>query len=101
MLSCCVGCPHFTHHPHCPLLAHAQGVRTWHGDVVDLPPYLTAGTDAVFMNACFGNMFSPRDALLKAALAVKPGGYVVVSHPMGRAWHSGLKESHGEMVSFG
>lgn len=66
-----------------------SGVRTWCGDVMDLPNFL-GPADAFFFNGVFGNLHSPRDALLKAALLMRPGGSVVVSHPMGRAWHSRL-----------
>lgn len=38
----------------------------------------------------FGNMHDPRAALLRASLQLKAGGHIVISHPMGRAWHSRL-----------
>eukprot|EP00798_Chlamydomonas_sp_ICE-L_P032291 gene32291-16857_t len=80
------------------ILGHDLGVRTWLGDIVDVPMYMGRGCDAVFMNGCFGNMHSPRDALLHSALLTKPGGHIVVSHPMGRAWHRKLREGDMDMV---
>lgn len=77
-----------------PLL---PGVRTWLGDFLELPPY-QGPFDAVFMNAVFGNLADPRTALLKAALSLKPGGYAVISHPMGRAWHQQLAKDAPDMV---
>jgi hypothetical protein len=50
---------------------------------MDLPDY-QGPADTIFMNGVFGNMHSQRDALLKAALLLRPGGHVLVSHPMGR-----------------
>ena len=97
LLSCRSSLPYADSPP--PLYLCISGVRTWCGDVVDLPPYLTAGSEAIFMNSCFGNMHSPRDALLRASLMLRPGGRVVVSHPLGRKWLQGLKASKPEMVS--
>lgn len=79
---------------HMPLL---PGVRTWLGDFLELPPY-QGPFDAVFMNAVFGNLADPRTALLKAALSLKPGGFAVVSHPMGRTWHQQLAIDAPDMV---
>lgn len=60
------------------------------GDVVDLPNYLGWAADAFVFNSVLGNLHSPRAGLLKAALQLRPGGHVVVSHPLGRAWHTQL-----------
>lgn len=79
-------------------LGNELGVRTWVGDIVDLPAYLGKGCDAIFMNGCFGNMYSPREALLRCSLLVKPGGHVVISHPMGRTWHGDLHKKDSDMV---
>ncbi|GAX73813.1 hypothetical protein CEUSTIGMA_g1264.t1 [Chlamydomonas eustigma] len=78
-------------------LGNDPGVRTWCGDILDLPNYL-GPVDAIFMNGVFGNLFSQRDALLKAALLLRPGGHVVVSHPMGRIWHNQLKLQDPDLV---
>jgi len=52
----------------------------------------------VCMNAVFGNLPDPREALLKAALLLQPGGHVLISHPMGRAWHRELHKAEPVMV---
>jgi riboflavin kinase len=72
------------------VLGNTPGARTWCGDFVDLPAYM-GPVDAVIFNACYGNMHDPRRALLRASLLLRPGGRVVVSHPLGRAWHAGLR----------
>jgi riboflavin kinase len=50
------------------------------------------------MNAVFGNLPDPREALLKAALLLQPGGYILISHPMGRAWHMQLHKDDPDIV---
>jgi len=70
-------------------LGNEGGVRTWLGDVESVPPY-EGQADAVFFNAVFGNVPDQRSALLAAALLLRPGGHIVVSHPLGRAWHAAL-----------
>jgi SAM-dependent methyltransferase len=76
----------------------AAGVRTWLGDFTELPPFLGTA-DAILMNAVFGNFFSQREALIKASFLLKPGGHLVLSHPMGRAWHAGLRAGSPELVA--
>ena len=60
-------------------------VRTWQGDIVDLPAF-QGPSDAVFFNAVFGNVADQKAALTAAVLRLKSGGHVVISHPLGRAW---------------
>ena len=60
-------------------------VRTWQGNVIDLPAF-QGPFDAVFFNAVFGHIPDQKAALTAAALRLKPGGHVVVSHPRGRPW---------------
>lgn len=81
--------------PPCP--AVPPGVRTWCGDFLQLPAYL-GSAHAITMNAVFGNLPDPREALLKAALLLQPGGYILISHPMGRAWHTQLHKDDPEIV---
>lgn len=80
--------------PHC--CTHL-GLRTWCGDVIDLPNYM-GPADAFFFNSVFGNVHSQREALLRAALLLRPGGHIVLSHAMGRAWHCGLRQQDPSMV---
>jgi len=79
-------------------LGNDLGVRTWVGDIMDLPNYLGWAVDAFFFNGVFGNLHDPRAALLKTALMVKPGGQVVVSHPMGRKWHGALADAQPDVT---
>ncbi|GBF93935.1 riboflavin kinase [Raphidocelis subcapitata] len=71
-----------------------KGVRTWQCDFVDLPVY-TGSADAIFLNAMFGNVHDQHYSLARAAQLLKPGGYAVISHQEGRAWHSALRASSG------
>ena len=64
-------------------------VRTWVGDVVDLPAY-QGPFDAAFLNAMFGNVADQRATLLAAAMQLRPTGHIVISHPLGRAWQQVL-----------
>lgn len=73
------------------------GVRTWCGDFMQLPAFMGPAS-TVCMNAVFGNLPDPREALLKAALLLQPGGHVLISHPMGRAWHRELHKAEPVMV---
>ncbi|KAJ8613481.1 hypothetical protein CTAYLR_002137 [Chrysophaeum taylorii] len=75
--------------------AEAPNATFWCGDVVDYedawvesgePPF-----DAAVFNACFGNVFDQKDALRAAAAVVRPGGQVVVSHPLGAAFVDDLR----------
>ncbi|KAL4537256.1 hypothetical protein Ndes2437B_g08402 [Nannochloris sp. 'desiccata'] len=66
-------------------LGNQPCVRTWVGDIIDLPVYY-APFDAVFFNAVFCNVHDQRQALLRAALLTRPGGWIVISHPLGRTW---------------
>lgn len=64
-------------------LGNEGGVRTWTGDILDLPTHQGRAT-AIFLNAVFGNLESPRDALIKCATSLLlPNGYIVISHPQG------------------
>jgi SAM-dependent methyltransferase len=42
--------------------------------------------DAAFFNAVFGNLHDQREALLRVALLLRPGGHIVISHPLGSEW---------------
>jgi len=72
-------------------------VRTWVGDIIDLPNYY-APFDAVFFNAVFCNVHDQREALLRAALLTKPGGWILISHPLGRTWLEEYARSNTQIV---
>lgn len=78
-------------------LGNYPAVRTWCGDIVDLPSYMGPFDTAIF-NAVFGNLYDPKDALLRAAFLVKPGGHIVISHPLGSRWLAQLQQSNRELV---
>jgi hypothetical protein len=59
-------------------------VRTWEGDVADLPGAQFQGASALFLNAVFGNVFDQRSVLLAAATKLPPTAHIVISHPLGR-----------------
>lgn len=80
-----------------PVLGNDPAVRTWLGDVESVPPY-QGPVDAIFFNAVFGNVADQPSALTAAALLLKPGGHIVVSHPLGRAWHGRLRDADPETV---
>ncbi len=65
------------------MLVCVAGVRTWVGDFVQVPSYL-GPVEAICMNAMFGNFLDPRAALLRASLLLRPGGHLIISHPLGR-----------------
>ena len=85
------------HAPSPSVLGNDPAIRTWVGDVESVPAY-QGPADAIFFNAVFGNVADQASALTAAALLLRPGGYVVVSHPMGRPWHGRLREADPEIV---
>lgn len=64
-------------------------VATHHGNVheVDLPD---GSIDVVFVNACYSNIVDKDRAFINLARIVRPGGRVVISHPMGRTFVEAL-----------
>jgi len=76
---------------------NARGARFRCGDVADLPAY-EGPFDAAFFNAVFGNVHDQRDALVRAALLLRPGGCCVVSHPLGAAYVAQLREQEPAVV---
>ncbi len=85
------------------MLAEARrryaGVSFWQGDFAMLPTDY-GQFDAVFFNACFGNLFNPQEAVANAAARLKTGGKIVISHPMGNRFVRQLKESDPKLVLF-
>ena len=75
-----------------PILGNTPAVRPWTGDIESVPAY-QGPVDAIFFNAVFGNVHDQRGALDAAAGLCRPGGRVVLSHPLGRAWHGRLSEA--------
>jgi SAM-dependent methyltransferase len=76
---------------------HGDAIEYYLGDIIDFPGG-TEPFDAVFFNAVFGNVYDPYGALSRARALLRVGGKVILSHPMGRAWHTRLREQNPEMV---
>jgi len=67
------------------------GVVTHQSDVSDLA--LPDGSlDAAFINGCFSNILDKDKALGNLARMLRPGGRLVVSHPLGRSFIVELKK---------
>ncbi|KAL4447549.1 hypothetical protein ABPG75_004768 [Micractinium tetrahymenae] len=78
-------------------LGNEPGVRTWLGDIVDLPGY-QGPFDAAVFNAVFGNLRDQHLALTKACFLLRPGSYVMISHPLGRPWHESFRAKNPRLV---
>lgn len=72
-------------------------VRTWLGDIVDLPAY-QGPFDAAVFNAVFGNLRDQHLALTKACFLLRPGSHIVISHPLGRPWHETFRTENPRLV---
>ncbi|GMH41837.1 hypothetical protein BSKO_09747 [Bryopsis sp. KO-2023] len=83
--------------PNPGVVGNELGVRVWCGDIVDIPDFM-GPVDCIFMNAVFGNFFDVEEALLRCALMLRPGGKIVISHPLGRNWQSALHAKYPKMV---
>lgn len=66
-------------------------------DVVDLSPAL-GPFDRVLCNAVFGNLYDQQQALAAICRLLKPRGWLVISHPMGRDFVHGLMQQRPGMV---
>src|SRR5262249_51727136 len=83
----------------------------WHGDILDFPVDLTRRAnlppdfprhiysfDAIFFNACFGNIFDQREALARTSGLLSSSGAIVISHPMGAKFVAALNKGEPEIV---
>ncbi|MGD8757610.1 MAG: methyltransferase domain-containing protein, partial [Deltaproteobacteria bacterium] len=48
--------------------------------------------DVVFMNACYPNIVDKPGSFANISRMMKPGGRMVISHPMGKSFIDALKE---------
>lgn len=78
-------------------LGNEPCLRTWIGDIVDLPNY-QGPFDVIFFNAVFGNLYSPREALIHSCFLLRPGSNLVISHPLGRKWHEQYRHQNPAIV---
>jgi len=65
-------------------------VHTYHGDIISLALASTS-VDAIFMNGMYGNIADKPAACRNVARMLRPGGWLVVSHPEGRAFVDQLR----------
>lgn len=77
------------------------------GDVLDVdklleaqPVHILRQYDAVFFNACFGNLFDQQTALEKTSKLLSKNGSIVISHPLGARFVKALHESDPSIVPF-
>ncbi len=71
--------------------------KYFQGDIIDFPANLPH-FDAIFFNACFGNIYDQKAALQKAIALLKPKGVVIISHPLGANFVKGLHENEPHIV---
>jgi ubiquinone/menaquinone biosynthesis C-methylase UbiE len=67
------------------------------GDFVDLD-MPAASFDAVFFNACFGNIIDQDRALAVCADLLRAGGKIVISQPLGNNFMRQLQQQYPELV---
>lgn len=72
-------------------------VTFWQGDVLELPADL-GKFDAVFFNACFGNIFDQKQVVSKMRDVVRTNGKIIISHPLGNAFVEKLKAQDPKLV---
>jgi len=75
-------------------------ISFWNGDFLefdaaDLPASWKGGSafDAIFFNACFGNMFNQSEVIKHATALLAAQGIIVISHPLGKKFVKQLHES--------
>lgn len=69
----------------------------WQGDISEFKSEDRL-FDAVFFNACFGNIFDQERALAVAANVLNSGGRTVISHPLGNTFVKQLREQDPSLV---
>lgn len=83
------------------MLAQAKSrypeVRFWQGDVFNFPQSFGL-FDAIFFNACFGNLLDQPAVLIKAKTLLACGGQIIISHPMGANFVKALNLGEPEIV---
>ncbi|MCC7531850.1 MAG: class I SAM-dependent methyltransferase, partial [Candidatus Melainabacteria bacterium] len=56
--------------------------------------------DAVFFNACFGNLFDQKLALQKTSALLRSGGSIIISHPLGKRFVKALHDGDPQIVPY-
>lgn len=92
------------------MLANARSrypqVHYFNGDILQLAsesgkselPEGLRQFDAVFFNACFGNIFDQFQALKGTSSLLARNGRIVISHPLGAGFAAGLRKNEPEIV---
>lgn len=71
----------------------------WQGDIADFPvDEYSHYFDAVFFNACFGNIFDQPRAIAVASRVVHGGGAIIISHPLGNRFVDQLRSQDQNLV---
>ena len=71
---------------------HHSDVATIVSDVRDLT-LPDSSVDVVFINACYANIVDKVGAFTNIGRMMKPGGRMVISHPLGKVFIASLRES--------
>jgi riboflavin kinase len=56
--------------------------------------------DAIFFNACFGNLYDQKLALERTRKLLRSGGCIIISHPLGKRFVKALHNSDPAIVPF-
>lgn len=69
-------------------------------DILDVDSFISEPEqfDAVFFNACFGNLFDQKLALKKTKVLTRKNGSIVISHPLGKRFVKALHDSDPKIV---
>ena len=61
-------------------------MHTWCGDIIDLAATIAplGSVDAIFFKSSFAHMHDQHEALWACCRMLRPGGHIVISHPLGR-----------------
>ena len=71
----------------------------WQGDIADFPTdEYRHYFDAVFFNACFGNIFDRAGAITVASHDLRSGGAIIISHPLGNSFVDQLRSYDRNLV---
>jgi riboflavin kinase len=65
-------------------------------DILDFAE--NAKFDAVFFNACFGNLFDQQKTIAKTKELLNDAGRIIISHPLGARFVAGLHKNEPELV---
>lgn len=68
-----------------------------HADIDEFPT-VNEPFDLAFFNGCFGNMYNPVSTLQRTSALMSSRGRIVISHPLGNNFLTGLSEREPELV---